>query len=601
MKYLLRLKWDFLLIVLLVLAGILFSFNDSPWIIRAQNPVLMGSRPPDRAVGDFLLLTPDTPPDRANQFSELDCSYAWYNALWQRYGSFASAKVSDLSPELLAGRLAVIVPESVASNMTIEGIKALEEATENGVSTLVEMPTEIWSDFLSLEGKAQIRKATYAKLEAVEIPLIGSRRLFDLANSDFVNHFSIDGGFGFFSRQKGKGRVFASGFEIGCNLISLQQGLPKKGMQFEKEPLFTAGRTSITEDSIGIPLADILETAVFQSIERFRPTPRLWLFPHGYVGAISIVHPRFELGYQRGQNIETGELMRAKLSDSNEPSDENHSYCIWSTQNPNVFKTRYFHTKYLPIFTEIDLNTQLEGCKVTIAQNMSWSRSWMGDIAKVSNSEILVDLSLGPQLGGKPGYLFGTGFPYYPVTREGLLLPTLLQPLLFTNANHLLDLERFVESSVLNHQMIGISFPTDEMKKRPDGTSLLILSRLEKIAEEKKHWLVSPLDWVGFLSERRRSIVSSQWFEEQRRLAVSVKISEGSNLMSLALPSTYAGEKIESILLDTERQNLAKFDHMDGYLMMELKPGRHKIELRYPLEEAVLEGLLQPLPEKAED
>lgn len=55
-------------------------------------------------------------------------------------------------------------------------------------------------------------------------------------------------------------------------------------------------------------------------------------------------------------------------------------------------------------------------------------------------------------------------------------------------------------------------------------------------------------------------------------------------MMSVALPARYKGDPIESILLDANAQKKETLEEVDGFLMMELKPGRHKIELRYPVE-----------------
>ncbi len=579
MKHFLRLKWDFLVIVILLGGALAFSFRDAKWVIRADNPHVQGSRPPDRFVGDILLLTPESPPDRATTFSELDTSYAWYNALWQRYGSFASARVSELSPELLAGRLALIVPNSVAKNMSIEGMRAIENATKAGIFTIVEMPTENWSNFLHLRANSrEKRQATYAQLKGgIEIPLTGERILLEPLDPDYQTHFKVDGEYGYLSRAVGKGRVFSLAFHAGANWIALQQGLPSKGMRFSKKTIHNGQRGSLPSPR---PLADLLENAIFEAVESYRPTPRFSPFPHSYKGAISIVHPRFARDTSTRVNTKPGTLMWANFDDSDHLREGEERYCIWSTQRPNMFNTRYFNTPYLPLFQELDLGLQLEHCKVTMAQDMSWKQSWLGDLKKVAVSDAVLDLSFGPAPESEPGFVFGTGFPFYPITREGLALPLLLQPLIFTNARQLRELPTFIKNENIEGQILGVSFPTDEMKKRPDAQSLIVLKEISDIAKKENYWLSPPLEIAYFLSSRRRSVLSSQWSPFDQRLVISLKIAPSAYPLSLRIPASYQGEPLESILLDNKAQKI-KSKHKPRHYFLELSEGRHKIEVRY--------------------
>ena len=93
------LKWDLLALTALLIVVAFYHGVDRPYLRLAEESRLEGSRPPDRSEGDVLLLLPDAPAAAATQLSELDCSYGWFNALWQHYGSFASAMTRHLSPE----------------------------------------------------------------------------------------------------------------------------------------------------------------------------------------------------------------------------------------------------------------------------------------------------------------------------------------------------------------------------------------------------------------------------------------------------------------------------------------------------------------------
>ena len=137
-------KWDIGLVALVVLILFGLSTLREPTVQPAVETTLPGSRPPDRAEGDILLLLPNTPAAEATNFSELDCSYGWFNSLWQEFGSFATALARQLSPEILAGRSVVIVPRRVAESMPQAGINALLAFARNGGQVVVEYPVEGW-------------------------------------------------------------------------------------------------------------------------------------------------------------------------------------------------------------------------------------------------------------------------------------------------------------------------------------------------------------------------------------------------------------------------------------------------------------------------
>ena len=109
------LRWDFLLLVLLSAGLGIYWLLSTPYHRDAEEAHVDGSRPPDRIEGDILLLLPDAPSAEAKEFDELDCTYGWFNILWQEYGSFASALTRNLSPEILAGRSVVIATIIAAS------------------------------------------------------------------------------------------------------------------------------------------------------------------------------------------------------------------------------------------------------------------------------------------------------------------------------------------------------------------------------------------------------------------------------------------------------------------------------------------------------
>ena len=82
------LRWDVGIIGIVAISVLLYRVIQDPFFQPASSPTSEGSRPPDRTEGDILLLLPDSPSADATSFEELDCSYGWFNSLWQEYGIF---------------------------------------------------------------------------------------------------------------------------------------------------------------------------------------------------------------------------------------------------------------------------------------------------------------------------------------------------------------------------------------------------------------------------------------------------------------------------------------------------------------------------------
>ncbi|MFB6350890.1 MAG: hypothetical protein ABEN55_12715, partial [Bradymonadaceae bacterium] len=149
-----RLKWDILLLGILVAGMVGYSAVREPYVREASEARTDGSRPPDRTEGDVLLLLPDAPAARAEQFESLDCSYGWYNSLWQHFGSFATSLSRNLSPEFLAGRNVVIVRE-----MPSTGISALASFARDGGQVVLEQPGDGWERLTGISTTGKVRPA----------------------------------------------------------------------------------------------------------------------------------------------------------------------------------------------------------------------------------------------------------------------------------------------------------------------------------------------------------------------------------------------------------------------------------------------------------
>ena len=154
-----HIKWDILALLVLGLLVLAFSAIQKPRLEPAESPQTEGSRPPDRTEGDLLLLLPASPAAKAATFSNLDCSYSWFNALWHHYGAFATAPLDSLSPQLLAGRAVVIVPARVAQESSSQARQVLENFARSGGQLVVEMPRQDWAHITGISTAGELLQA----------------------------------------------------------------------------------------------------------------------------------------------------------------------------------------------------------------------------------------------------------------------------------------------------------------------------------------------------------------------------------------------------------------------------------------------------------
>ena len=627
-------KWDIAALALLILGLGGYTLLRQPYVQEATHPEASGNRPPDQTEGDVLLLLPDSPAGRAEAFGELDCSYGWYNSLWQHYGSFATSLARNLSPEFLAGRRVVIVPRRVARSMPSTGISALANFARDGGQVVLERPGDGWERLTGVSTTGEPHSAqTITSVEGLDVhgrmrthlpdvPLAGT-----LSSSPTLEHWpdgpallDIDSQPGLIANRLGDGRIYTFLFEFGCTVTALQQGRPEQKMRFapDQPPGLIPTSERIAAESLStasVPYADLLERALFQRLGSFRPLPRLWPFPETRAGAVMVTHPTPDnlqasigyLDYARQQEA-TSTLFAApdRLSETEHALVEETRAELGLLWMRGVQRDRVIETLGLgalrPFARELDLTDQLTRLNAfrdpERAANIArledarhWS-DWDTTFRRLAAADVRLDHSFGPTESDQHGYLFGTGFPYYPIDRRGLPFPVLELPFVLHGPN----LERGRLQSLLrtseryHHQSLAISVPSYAMRRAPTPGVLSTLRDVFQLARQHRHWIASVGDFANFLSARRRSVLTSQWDPEARRLTISVHLL-GARVESLdkgaypgiAVPRTHRQQPIERLVVDDESRSLDTLvsSGPGDERIITVPPGRHTISIFY--------------------
>ena len=628
------LRWDLAVLAVGLLLVLAYRVIQDPFFQRASSASSQGSRPPDRTEGDILLLLPDSPAAVAGHFAELDCSYAWFNTLWQEYGSFATALTRNLSPEFLAGRSVVIIPRRVAQAMPSNGINALSQFVRQGGQIVIEQPPSGWEALTQITLSSKPRPAQRItsseglgvhgplRKHLPNIPLTG--QLYSAAKQPSYPSgptlLEIDGQPGYMVHAVGAGRVFTVLFDFGCSLTAIQQGLPTRGMSFVPEQptdrLTTSTRVADRQLlTAKTPYADMLERAIFLPLSELRPLPKLWPYPGKMAGALLIVHPTPEnmhaaLGFadwSRRQEGTSTILVAPDHITSNQVALAQQAQAdlglLWVQGITREPTRRVVGAGALrPFAHELNLDEQVtqllsvlpENTPVTISRTeaTAWDEGFSTTFGQLARARIRMDTSFGPSERDQMGYLFGTAYPFYPLDERGLPLPILEQPFVLHEGSLTLDrLRQFlINSQAYFHQPLVLSVPANAMRVQPGAGLLLALREAHTLGRQYNHWITTLSELLDFLSARRQSVLTSQWSPEQRRLTITVNLLGSRSrtqplgaFPGVAFPRTYKGEEVERVLLDGKELPLKQLatSGPSTERILEVSPGRHTISVYY--------------------
>lgn len=640
------LKWDFVLIGLIAFAVLAYTMLQEPGFEPATSETTHGSRPPDRVEGDVLLLLPDTPAAEATRLDDLDCSYGWFNALWQHYGSFATALTRNLSPEMLAGRRVVIVPRRVSENLPPNGISALAGFARDGGQVVVELPGPGWQLLTGISPSTKLRQArTVTSVEGLQVHGSMRKHLPDtplsgrLMGAPAMEAFpagpvliEVDGQPGLTVHDLGAGKVYTALFDFGCSVTGMQQGRPADQMRFGRKddpaPLIAVDQRVAHERLLTshVPYADLLERALFHRLSDVRPMPRLWSYPGTFAGALMLTHPtpqnvRATLGYadwaRKREAASTAFVAPDVLSRSEaailaETGAEVGLLWVRGVDRPPAAEPVGIGALTL-YEQELSLDAQRAALSVLLpgdqplrlarVESSLWDRGWDETFSQLAAAGLRLDNSFGPTDAEHYGYLFGTGFPYYPIDRRGLPLPLLELPFVMQGPNVAVDrLERMLgNSQAYFHQPLVVSLPSYAMRREPAPGVLLAFRDAFDLASEHNHWLTTIGEFQSFLSSRRNSVLTSQWSAGERRLTISVNLLgarvpsiEGGAFAGIAFPRAFDGQEIERVVLDGDDVRLRDLVTSGSSFerILEVGPGRHTISVFYAA---------PPVPEDGED
>ncbi|MEM1349302.1 MAG: hypothetical protein AAGI01_12145, partial [Myxococcota bacterium] len=374
-----------------------------------------------------------------------------------------------------------------------------------------------------------------------------------------------------------------------------------------------------------VPYADLLERALFQRFSVQRPLPRLWSFPGTRAGALVLTHAtpeqtRAALGYADFGRKRGGSATVFVAADRLNPTQATLLHqsradiaVLWVRGHKRPAITRSVGIGALePFSQELTLAEQrelllealpskLEEPQVVRTEGSVWALDWSTTFEHLNHARFKLDSSFGPSADEEFGYLFGTGFPYYPLDRRGLPMPLLEAPYVLHEGSLTRErLRSFLgNSQAYFHQSLTVSLPAHTMRTSPSAGALLALREAHELAAQHEHWVASLEELLAFLSARRKSVLTSQWSEMTRRLTISVNLLGAPSrtvdqgvFPGVSFPRTWQGEDVDRVVLDGTPFPTRKLRTTGPSLdyLIDVGPGRHTLSVYYklPQQEGVL-------------
>ncbi|RAL24658.1 hypothetical protein DL240_00160 [Lujinxingia litoralis] len=482
-------------------------------------------------------------------FSERDFSAAWINLVEQEFGPVAIATPQTLAASTLDESRVIILTSSVTADLPSSTLEAVRRRAREGSLVIVERPRgELRAQF-SANGRAGVRRAqrlTHA--DGLSDPFLSQLRQTPMA-TDFIGStspregastlLSIDGAPVIYALPVGQGHVITVDFDLGEQLVSLQQGRPDENYRLRGDHGQRPPRTSdlVADEKLPgaeVPYADLLERYIAHGvIARYAPLPAFWAYPGDALGAVVFLHEDARLGdggawmldYENSQRANSTLLSSIDSGLTKEGAESIHKRggevgLLWryphphtATYAPDGFGA--FQPLKRPLTIEEQLNQMrdllpINYIRTTRSIDGTWAPTWSAPLAALAEANIRIDASYA--VPGHSGFAFGTGLPFLALSDEGI--PLGLRELPIIVPPHRLqgpDFATLLETSAGgHHQTITVAIDPGAFADYPNVDDFEEwLSMFESI-ESHQHTVMNALRLDAFQRSRRAGSIRSR-------------------------------------------------------------------------------------------
>jgi len=560
----------------LIVAALLYLDND-PFTLEPDEPRGSGERLTHTRLADVVcVLDYGEIAESGSTFETRDWSAAWIDMLEQHIGPVAAVTPDSLRPEHLQAASAIILTSSVSDQIPEQLAERLRQYALDGHLVVIERPSGELREMFAANGRAgeqRGRRITFTR--GIEEPY--KSQLTDLSlTTQYVGSTSprdeartllaIDGAPGIYAAPVGDGTVVTIEFDLGEQLVALQQGRPDSTFRVRSGPgRETPPRTDhlVADEALRgstVPYADLLERFVVRAVlQRYTPIPTLWPFPDDASGVVIPVHTDRTLGDRGGWMLEyeAGRGASSTLFSSVDAGLTPAGAAVidrrggevgllWRrADSPARLSTSYGIWGLEPVARPLTLGDQIDELDDTLPEASVgsvriaggwWSRSWALPFRQIAHRGLSLDNSFVPRTRG---FSFGTGFPYRVLDRSGWPLPLRELPVVVpSDGSKTFELDSLLAASRNgHHQVITYSLEPASFGDDPD------LQRFDRWVDSftkirrNGHVIRNARSFLEFWRGRLRSELRSSILED-------VEMPEGATAEEVVDPNEGAGEAL---------------------------------------------------------
>lgn len=622
-----RFKVDLIILLILIVVCIMAALHHFPLTFASNDESATAIMPQQLGQAGILLVLPDQP-ENAQNYQSMNFAFAWYNFLSQYAGPFSIILSRDVQSAAILQAQVIVVPQKTAELLSDTQIQLIGQAVQKGATLVIEMPTPEWSALTAIKRRNKVNSAIRHFTDAPNSPLTGAWRdhllnspldtqvlRVDALESEVLPSESMllemDGAIVHYRRAVGAGFVYVLAFNFGQAMTSLQQGRPGDEFEIPTDEAPRPADLVLNEKLLSntVPFADLLKIHILASVLYTSPMPIVWPFPEGGRSALILVHETGTLGddafeaakFEQAQGVSStwlttsGNVGRKTLAHW-----KNAGFDIGvSMLRPPVGRVYepYGPSFFQPVAVERNMINQrhavskrsgssVSSCKMT---GSNWTHDYTLSFRRLAAAQCQIDMSYGPVDPEQYGYLFGSGYPFLPLERNGLPLPTYEFPSLVSDQAGLntipphTALKLLTESESTFHEPVVVTLQSDKMLTKPTYASPETWLEVIEYARENHIWTTSAKSFMYHYTIRKQAQIYHAFHPQTKVLDIRANMPNAKFAYTLALPRRTMHGTLHDVWVDKQAVDLTTVKSTgDGlFMLIPVPPGEHLVQGQY--------------------
>ncbi|MBQ9394643.1 MAG: hypothetical protein IJU23_03870 [Proteobacteria bacterium] len=622
-----RFKVDLIILAVVIVFGILAALHHFPIKFSSHDEPASAMMPKQFGQAGILLVLPDQP-ENAQNYQSMNFAFAWYNFLSQYAGPFSIILCRDVQSAAILQAQVIVVPQRSAELLSETQIQLIGQAVQKGATLVIEMPTPEWSALTAIKRRNKVNSAIRHFTDAPNSPLTGAWRdhllnspldtqvmRVDALESEVLPSdamlLEMDGAIVHYRRAVGAGFVFVLAFNFGQAMTSIQQGRPGDEFEIHSDQPPRPADLVLNEKLLSntVPYADLLKMHILASVLYTSPMPVVWPFPDGGRSALILAHETGKLGddafeaanFEQSQNVSSTWLTTAgnvsrKTLERWKGAGFDIGVSLLRPPAGRVYEP-YGPSFFQPVAVERNMTNQrlavskrsgaaVSTCKMA---DSNWTHDYTMGFRRLAAAQCQIDMSYGPVDPEQYGYLFGSGYPFLPLERNGLPLPTYEFPSLVSDQAGLntipphTALKLLTESESTFHEPVVVTLQADKMLSKPTYASPETWLEVIHYARENHIWTTSAKAFMYHYTKRKEAQITHAFHPQTKVLDIRANMPSAKIAYTLALPRRTIHGTLHDIWVDKQPVDLTTIKSTgDGLLMLvPVPPGEHLVQGQY--------------------